>query len=275
MFPCRALIFAQNGKRKFNLVDYFLVELHIMRKLILPLIASLTVCGAASASAVVLDFEGLQTGEIVNNQFNPFVTVSATGGAGQAIIFDTNNPTGGDYDLVVSNTLSPSASAPAGGNVLIIAERLTDSNNDGFVDVPDDNGRGGTITFDFAQAVDFLGFNGIDFTDGRGFLQVDLFSGAANIFSFLIDDNAGSNPNILADVGDNIAFGLFENVFGADGVSGVTSAQITLGGSGAIDGLDFAVSEVPVPAALPLMLSALGFGGFVSRRRKAKLARAV
>lgn len=246
-----------------------------MRKLILPLIASLTVCGAASASAVVIDFEDLQTGEILNDQFSPYVTVSATGGAGQAIVFDTDNPTGGDFDLAVSETLFPSASSPAGGNVLIIAERLTDSNNDGFVDVPDDNASGGTFTFDFGQTVDFLGFNGIDFTDAGSFLQVDLFSGATNIFSFLVDDDASANPDILANVSDNIAFGLFENVFGADGVSGVTSAQITLGGSGAIDGLEFALSEVPVPAALPLMLSALGFGGFVSRRRKAKLARAV
>jgi len=243
-----------------------------MRKFFLPFIASVTICGSAAATPVILDFDNLSTGEVASNQLRPFVTVSATGGAGQAIAFDTQNPTGGDEDLVLLTNVNPTPGNPSpGGNVLIIAENLTDTNNDGFVDIPDDNAGGGTFTFDFSQPVNFVGFNAIDFTDSGSFVQIDLFNGSTNIFSFLVDDAAPAD--LIASVGDNAFLGLFANVFGEDGISGVTQAEITLGGSGAIDSLSLHVGEVPVPAALPLMLSALGFGGFASRRRKAKLAR--
>ena len=60
------------------------------------------------------------------------MTISASGGSGQAMIFDTSNPTGGDHDLETSNL----------GNVLIISE-------DGDSSDPDDNASGGTLSFTF------------------------------------------------------------------------------------------------------------------------------
>ena len=105
-------------------------------------------------------------------------------------------------------------------------------------------------------------------------MQVDLFDSlGASLLSTRIDDIGGFSVDIIAEVGDNAFFGLFANVFGENGIAGVSQAQITLGGSGAIDSLTFHVNEVPIPAALPLMVTALGFGGFASRRRKARLAK--
>lgn len=232
-------------------------------------------CGTANAEVISIDFEGNQTGALVDGQLNPFVSLNTTGGTGEGIIFDTNNPTGGDEDLRLITDLTPNVQFPApAGNVLIVAENLIDADMNGLVDIPDDNGGGGMFTFDFTQDVVFLGFNAVDFTDGNGFLTVELFdAGGGELFSFTIDDIMRTGVDLVADVGDNVFFGLFENVFDDYGVDGVRQAKITLGGSGAIDTLTFKLSEVPVPAALPLMASALAFGGFASRRRKSKAAR--
>lgn len=80
----------------------------------------------------VLDFEGLATGETVLDQFDG-VTITAEREAGRrvdestgndAMIFDSENPTGGDYDLRYDDQ----------GNILIISE-------DNDADDPDDAAR--------------------------------------------------------------------------------------------------------------------------------------
>lgn len=250
-----------------------------MRKSVLSILLSVAsvalsgpFLGAASAAPIVLDFDSNQAGQIIDGNINPFVRLTTTGGTGAAIAFDTRNPTGGDDDLILANNLTPGVSGVSpGGNVLIIAENLVDADRNGFVDVPDDNAGGGTFTFDFTNAVTIFGFNAIDVTDGAGFLNVELFGAAGSLFSFTIDDIMRDGVDLVADITDRTYFGLFDNIFGADGVSGVTQAKITLGGSGAIDGFSFHANEVPIPAALPLMLSSLAFGGFVSRRRKQRV----
>ncbi|MEL6380125.1 MAG: hypothetical protein AAGK25_03415 [Pseudomonadota bacterium] len=225
--------------------------------------------GAAEATPINLDFDSNVAGEVIEGDINPFVRLTTTGGQGAAIVFDTSNPTGGDDDLILVTNVTPGVRGPSpGGNVLIIAENLIDADMNGLVDVPDDNANGGSFTFDFTNEVTFFGFNAIDFTDGNGFLSVDLFGAGGNLFSFTIDDVMRDGVDLVAEVGDRAFFGLFNNIFGDDGIAGVTQAVITLGGSGAIDGVSFHANEVPVPAALPLMVSTLAFGGFVARRRK-------
>jgi len=247
-----------------------------VRKSILSILATAatvaltgTVYGTASATPIVLDFDSIQAGEVVDGDINPFVRLTTTGGQGAAIAFDTRNPTGGDEDLILVNNLTPGVNGVSpGGNVLIIAENLIDADMNGLVDIPDDNAGGGVFTFDFVNDVTFFGFNAIDVTDAGGFVSVDLFGAAGNLFSFTIDDVMRPGVDLVTDIGDQSFFGLFNNVFGDDGIAGVRQAQITLGGSGAIDGVSFHVNEVPIPAALPLMATTLAFGGFVSRRRK-------
>ncbi|MCX7565305.1 cadherin-like domain-containing protein [Sulfitobacter sp. F26169L] len=87
-----------------------------------------------------IDFNNLATGETVTNQYEDIgVRISANGnapGTDKAMIFDSNNPTGGDDDLATDNL----------DNVLIISE-------DGDASDPDDNATGGKFTFDFDESV--------------------------------------------------------------------------------------------------------------------------
>lgn len=225
-----------------------------MRKLISTVAASVALFGVAHATPVVIDFEGASAGDIVSNQL-PGVTVSGT--VFGAMIFDTNNPTGGDNDLGGPLTrVGPDFGSVAGGNVLIISE-------DGDSSDPDDNASGGIFTFDFDQAVTFLGFDGVDFTDSGANLIVRLFdTSATEVFTY--DFGAES----MAEVGDNEFYSFFGNVFGA-GIAGIATATIELTGSGAIDNLTFDVADVPIPGAIPLLISGIAGLGFAARRKKA------
>ena len=49
----------------------------------------------------ILDFNGFTSGTIIDNDYDG-VTISAIGGSGDAMIFDTANPTGGDRDLATT-----------------------------------------------------------------------------------------------------------------------------------------------------------------------------
>lgn len=87
-----------------------------------------------------VDFNNLATGETVTSQYEDIgLTVFATAvgtGSDQAMIFDTNNPTGEDDDLATTNL----------DNVLIVSE-------DGDATDPDDNAKGGTFSFKFDDEV--------------------------------------------------------------------------------------------------------------------------
>ncbi len=97
---------------------------------------------AGPVCEIFLDFEAdaggnpLVAGDVINTAFNGVgVTISAffpNGNAALPMIFDTNNPTGGDTDLASTER----------NNVLIISE-------DGDSNDPDDNGNGGTVVLDF------------------------------------------------------------------------------------------------------------------------------
>ncbi|MGB3246565.1 MAG: hypothetical protein WBB25_18675 [Sulfitobacter sp.] len=99
-----------------------------------------------------LDFNPFAAGTVIDDDYEG-VTISANGGCGQAMIFDSANPTGGDHDL---------ASATLRG-MLIISE-------DGDSSDPDDNASGGSIFFDFANLVTMksITFKDIEETSGGG-----------------------------------------------------------------------------------------------------------
>ncbi len=100
----------------------------------------------------------------------PGFTVSVNSGGGgpnSAILFDSSAPTGADFDLGTPNVScggpgigsggaagSPGENCTALGNLLIIAENIVDAAPaDGIVDDPDDEALGGTLSFDFPDAV--------------------------------------------------------------------------------------------------------------------------
>lgn len=134
----------------------------------------LLVAAGASAEVEVIDFDRLPTGTILdevsgsrgtgpikitgyNERFGPEVNA--------AIIFDSENPTGDDFDLGTPNESFGDKDTPAPGRgrggergamyenpkalgkLLIIAENLSDGDGDGLVDDPDDEGRFQSLKF--------------------------------------------------------------------------------------------------------------------------------
>jgi hypothetical protein len=221
---------------------------------------AITGAGSASAAVVVLDFEGQTAGTIIDDEYAPLVTVStnSNGDNDAAVVFDSNNPTGGDDDLGApfDNPFTMGDENFDPGNILVISEDSFGVVCDAFTCLPpNDEREGGTITFDFAQAVNFLGFNAFDINDSES-LTLELFGVGDALLATI--------TNGVMTVADNefLPFDL-----GA-GVAGVIRAVFTFDGSGAIDDIRFEVEEIPVPAALPLLLTGLAGLGFASRRRK-------
>ena len=209
------------------------------------------------ANATVLDFENFDAGTIMDTEYAALgVTIAAVnlgGGPDLAVVFDSRNPTGGDSDLGApfSNPVLGSASP---GNLLIIQEN---DNCDSFsCTTPDDEGSRPAgqliISFDegvLLQSIDFFDVEGVESNAGSA---IELYDDENVLIpsSFFVPDTGGDN--------------MWSQVF--FGVSQVKTIVINMGGSGAIDNIAFESRVVPVPAALPLLLTALaGLGAF--RRR--------
>lgn len=167
--------------------------------------------------------------------------VSATGGINQAWAFDTTLSGTEDPDLEgdFEHYLGLLPDLTAGG-ALIIQEHSGEA---------DDVAGGGTITFTFATAVNFLGFTALD--DGKFTV-----SSTSTTNTFVADLHVASHDG---------KYGIFDT--GTD-FFGVTDLTFTLDHSGAIDSLRF-VAPVPLPAGLPLLAAGLGALGFLRRRQKA------
>lgn len=129
----------------------------------------------AAAGRVVIDFEAdavgasLAVGDVIDDEYAAYgLTVTTDNPSNQpAMIFDSSNPTGGDYDLGTPNVDFGGPGVGSGGssgtagensraldNILIISE-------DGDSGDPDDDARGGSISFlfdapRFVDSVDIL-----------------------------------------------------------------------------------------------------------------------
>ncbi|MEO0400231.1 MAG: VPLPA-CTERM sorting domain-containing protein [Pseudomonadota bacterium] len=212
-----------------------------MRKLIISAIVG--AASVSSANAAIITFEDLSAGTILTNldQADGGQTgdVSADGGSDDAMIFDADNPTGGDSDLGIDGF----------GKVLIISE-------EGDTSDPDDNARGGTLTLNFDTPVTINDFS---------ILDIDRRETASFEFSFA---GGGSTSFSVsgADIGDGEARQLSDLVAMSviDGLTNVASLKLTLSGSGAFDNFD--VTPVPLPAGLPLLLTGLAGLNFARRR---------
>ena len=213
-----------------------------------PVLLSLLVTSLASSSASAdeVDFDGLQTGLIVSS-------LTSTGGLGPitvngmnpnlgnqnaAVIFDSANPTGGDFDLGTPNETfngpgvgvggeqgQPNENGVALGKILIIDEHLITDNN-GFVVDPDDGDvAGSTLEFDFS-AIGSATIHSLEYMDIEGSRAgsvefFDVNNGFLGLFSI---DEVGDNGVGSLDTGS---------------VEEVVRMLITLNGSGAITGFNF------------------------------------
>ncbi|MEL6451338.1 MAG: Hint domain-containing protein [Pseudomonadota bacterium] len=152
-----------------------------------------------------IDFNDLSTGTVVDNEFNADgVTISATGGSGKAMIFDTAHPTGNDHDLATTNL----------NKALIISE-------DGDSHDPDDEAGGGTLRFDFD---DPSSINRLTFLDIEEGAKVKFFDADGHLIKTVDVHKTDDNGQIIVD---------FD-------VDDVARMDVVLHGSGAIDNLVFA-----------------------------------
>jgi len=222
---------------------------HTHAQLLWPSLAA-TVLLASTTLADEVDFEGLGAGQILGsvtsadgagpigvNGFNPTL-----GSVNAAVVFDTANPTGGDFDLGTPNsdfggpgTGGGGAAGAAGENsqalgmVLIVDEHLI-TGPTGFVTDPDDAAISGvTLELDFS-ALGSVTVNSVDYIDvelGR--------TGSVALFG-VKDEPLGEFS--IAAVGNN-GVGSVD----AGETSGVLRMLVTFGGSGALAGVDFEINE--------------------------------
>ena len=184
-------------------------------------------------------------------------------GVNAAMIFDSNNPTGGDVDLGSPNETcdNPGPGIGAGGekgrsfencpldagqalldNVLIISEDLDPTD-------PDDSARRGTqITVDFSQ------LEGVVTLFSMSLLDLEQRTASVQIFD--AGDNLLFNLTPIPRTGDN---GLAMIPFnGPSGVSGVARIVVLLNGSGSIDTIVFLQEEETEEPAIDIRKQAEG-----------------
>ena len=165
---------------QFSQVSYSSQEGRLMKgfaRILLSVAAVLL--ASAPALATVETFNGPPAGTVAAGDlpgggtapgtlFADFtVSVINNYGPQSCLVYDSANPTGGDFDLGTPNqdfggpgigtggqAGMPGENSVPLGNLLIIAEDIIDGDSDGLVDDPDDDAHGGTIIFEFDYVVD-------------------------------------------------------------------------------------------------------------------------
>ncbi len=129
------------------------------------------------------------------------------------VIFDSSNPTGGDWDLGTPNQDFGGPGIGVGGeqgaagenntalgNLLILAENTTDSNNDGLIDDPDDEGAGGELQMNFAFPYYVESLSMVDLDNGNGLIRVHQTGNRVTDFNIPgLGDNAVNTIPIQLD----------------------------------------------------------------------------
>lgn len=222
---------------------------------------ALVYCFSPLANAVVIDFDDLATGTIVDSEYAPLLNVSVKnrGGAPDAgVIFDTPHPTRGDTDLGgpfdTNNPALPDNYTAR--NVLIIHE--THNCNADSCDNPDDEGsrRAGTFFFDFESVI---ALESIDFFDIETAENGKSDNNAIKLFD-AVDNEIMADTFYTPDTGGDNMWDRF--VFDVEGVKRI---ELNMGGSGAIDNITFSV--VPIPAAVWLFGTGFIVLAGLARRR--------
>jgi hypothetical protein len=221
--------------------------------------------GAPLPGRVLIGFNDLQPGTVVNNQYSSAsgVVISvqrSSSGPAVATLYDTSRTGEPDPDLQIPFAMGNLGTAGPGGNVLIIPENNTDRNGDGLIDSPNDEGSrpAGQFTFDFLAPVESFGF---DLVDVEG--PAEFNNNAGYFASFYLDGELEARVGYASFTNPLSPFYDPTVVFGdnsANRIRPITARQVGMpqfdrvvlnfGGSGGTDNLVF--TFVPEPSALAL-----------------------
>lgn len=235
-------------------------------------VAGLVVSFSASAEPIVSSFETLTHGEIITNQFADVgMAIEAVNfeylGA-RPVVFNSNFFGTADPDLEgplwSKGNLAPFADL---GNVLIIPENLTDANNDGIVDAPDDEGArpAGELRFSFESVMTAFGFDVIDMegpvreASSIEFLLFGQPVASVSFNEFVTQGSDFYDPTVR--FGDHSANRIAPISAERLGIEGFTAVVLHIGGSSAYDN----IVAVPAPAASAVLA---GAGLLMVRRRR-------
>lgn len=225
------------------------------------LLGAVGLLGLATTQAAVIDFEGYAAGTIIDDELAGISVSAKTFGVNTpdvAVIFDTDNITGGDIDLAApfTNPMDSEQAEFFPGNVLILQE--VNPCDEASCETPDDNAAGGRFTFVFDLPVILSSMDFFDIETGEGGSPIEAYdmmvsasdgSSAVPIGTWAVNATGGDNTWGTVDFGE---------------ISGVRQLDIVLFGSGAIDNLEYTV--IPLPAALWLFGSAIA--GLAGLRRR-------
>lgn len=188
----------------------------------------------STIESFIIDFENFSTGDIVSEILitDPFENVQVEGitmafpDSNAAMIFDSSNPTGGDFDIGTPNEIyggpgignGGASNNVALGNVLILSEDLDQNDPDDILEI------GASFVFNFS-ANDNVTLNSFDILDIEAASNptiVNLYDNEANIIFSTDITPGGDNSKTTVDL--NSTFG-------------VAFMEIIMNNSGAIDNI--------------------------------------
>jgi hypothetical protein len=224
------------------------------------MVTTLLCLGAPLSPAQAIDvetFNDIPTGTVIGGQLpqggfangSKFlshvstVTVWNNDGPHSAVIFDSANPTShDDWDLGTPNETCPGGGPGRGaggevgqsgencvpyGHLVIIAEDLNDADQDDIVDVPDDDGDGGSIMFEFAHGI-----------SAANVVLIDIDSETASVE---LSDGVLTLTVKASDLGDNSA-----QTLELGGIGRFTTLKVVFSSSGALAQMSYQSMPVSV-----------------------------
>lgn len=241
-------------------------------------LAGIAIAIAANASAQniktitfdELDQNFVHGSQLAGNEYasdGVLISVRSNGSHNVGTTFDTLATRTADSDLEAPFIGGNLAGRTDLGNALIIAENRYDGNNDGILDSPDDEARGGAVRFDFLTPADSFGFSLYDTPESSSEMGLTMIfeDGLGGRVVMTLDDLNARNPS--ASYGDHFANSYVPFDLASTGLSQFDSVTINLAGSGAIDSVTYSTpGVVPEPSSAVLGLGSLLLVCFRRRR---------